>query len=238
MREPSSTPRSLTEREERAERLADRLDPFMIGLGALWLALWAIEPLVGDGTSAGLVVEVVQNVVWAVFVVEFGARVVAARSTRAFLMRHWWELGVLALPALRFVRILRVIRLARGARVLTSAARITRSDEERLVGRLIIVILVTAITVVWAARLLFDTGDGSYLLALHDAVLAAVGGEPLDGWGGVGGGLEILLVAFHTVVIAALAGLLGEYFLGKKDSLRALLGSAEPGRVVPNDTTP
>jgi len=96
-------------------------------------------------------------IVWGVFVLEFVLRAVIAPSTSDFLRRNWWQLVFLALPFFRFVRILARLRLARLGRVVSSAVRSTRTATARLSGRLGWLSAVTAIVVLSASQLLYET---------------------------------------------------------------------------------
>ncbi len=50
-------------------------------------------------------------VTWALFVLDYVVRLVLAESRRAFVLRHWLDLLVIALPLLRPLRLLRLIPL-------------------------------------------------------------------------------------------------------------------------------
>ena len=58
--------------------------------------------------------DVVSWLVWAAFVVDYGVRVVlAGDQRRRYVVRHWYDLPLIALPMLRPLRVLRVLAFAR-----------------------------------------------------------------------------------------------------------------------------
>jgi voltage-gated potassium channel len=107
--------RSSDEREELAERIADRLDMPITAAGVIFLLLVLAETTSDPEGAVGTVFSVTSWVLWALFVGEFVLRLVIAPSTSGFLKRNWWQLIFLAVPALRFVRALRALRAARSA---------------------------------------------------------------------------------------------------------------------------
>ncbi len=198
-RRPRRTPESLTRRFDR---------PFL-ALGALWLLLWAIEPFVGSFADTWL--EAVEALIWGAFAGELVARVAVARPRLAYARRHWWEIGVVAIPGLRLLRLGRLIGEKNGG-----------SAEARLAQRLTTVVLVGVVLTVVSGRLMFDFGDvRPYTTAVHDATLGAIGGQTFTHRSGLAQALEVVLVAFHTLVVAALAGSIGAFFLRKSQDVRA-----------------
>lgn len=202
----------------RAARLAERLDPYMTGLGLLWLALWTIEPLVGETNRAqASMMELAQNAIWVVFVVEFATRLVVAPRKSEFLKRQWWELIILLLPVLRFLRIVRLLRVARAGRAVTSAVGAARSAERRLANRLATLAVVTGIIIVVSGRLLYDFGEVKpYGHAMRTATLSAIHGDQIAEPTGVADAIEIILIVYSVLVVATLAGSLGAFFVAPK----------------------
>ncbi|MCA1834614.1 MAG: hypothetical protein LC750_18110 [Actinobacteria bacterium] len=211
--------RPATVREEFAQRIDDRLDPYMVLLAILWLAAWTLEPLARPGSGFAMVFNVAEIAIWILFAIEFVARVVIAESTFTYLKKRWWELAILALPGLRFMRVLRVFRVARVGSGTVSFVHATRSAENRLASRITTLAVLTTIIILVSGRLMFDFGGTSdYVHSLHDSTLAAIGGEPFRAGTGFADFLEVILVAYHGIVVAALAGAIGAFFLKKRDS--------------------
>jgi voltage-gated potassium channel len=122
------TPSLNAARAELSRRLEHWFELPMAIFGAVWLLLLVIE-LVSGPTRA---IDILTNVIWAVFIVEFSARFLLTTRKSTFLRRNWITLIALALPAFRVfrfgrvVRLMRVGRAARGvrvARLLTSFSR-------------------------------------------------------------------------------------------------------------------
>lgn len=208
---------SASRREEWAEQLLDRLTPIMSALGILFLLVVLADLVATPGTALSTALTAANWLLWTVFAVELGARLVVAPSTARFLRRNWWQLVFLVLPFLRFLRLIRLVRLGRAGRVLSSAVRSSRSSRRLLGDRIAWLGVVTAITVLSSSQLLHQLGGYErYGDALHAAALAAVAGEPLpdaDGWERL---VELGLVCFSVVVFATLAGALGAYFLRRE----------------------
>ena len=208
------TRRSYTERERWADELLDRLTPAMSALGILFVLVVLAEELARESSALSTVLAVAGWLLWAVFVVEFVARMVVAPDTGRFLKRNWWQVLFLVLPFLRFLRLIRSLRFLRTGRVLSSAVRSSRSARRVLGGRVGWLGAVSAITVLGSSQLLYEFGDyARYGEALHAAALATITGEPLARPDAFAQVLEVVLAAFSVVVFATLAGSLGAYFL-------------------------
>jgi voltage-gated potassium channel len=209
--------RPLTDREVAAERLALRLDRPVAYLGVLALGLWLIEPFTNERDLLTFAVDVTWLCVAIVFVVEFGARLVAAPATWPFLRRHWWEVGLVALPFLRF---LRAARAARGARGMAAAVRSSQRAGQQLQSRLVWLLIVTAVVALASGRLLWEYGGyhGSYADALHDAAMSTLTGAALGLPHAFAQVLEIALAAYSAVIIATIAGSIGAYFLESRSN--------------------
>lgn len=223
-------PRRLsdTRRQVWADELLDRLTPIMSALAILFLLVVFGETMADPGGTLSVVLATSGWVLWSAFVVEFGARLLIAPDTSAFLKKNWWQVLFLVLPVLRIFRLIRVLRIARTGRVLSSAVRSTRSAHRVLGGRVGWLAVVTFITILASSQLLFEFGIyESYADALHAAALAAVVGEPLAQEAGFAKVMEVVLAVFSVVVFATLAGSLGAYFLERRDhDERARTGGA------------
>ena len=210
--------RSSDEREELAERIADRLDVPITAAGVVFLLLVLAETISNPQGRVGTVFSITSWVLWALFVGEFLVRLIVAPSTSKFLQRNWWQVFFLAVPALRFVRALRVLRAARVGRVLSSAVRSSRTAGRKLSSRLGALGVVTIVVVLASSQLLFELGDyGSYGDALDDAALATIAGEPFFPEHAVLRVLQIVVLTYSVVVFAALAGTMGAFLLERRD---------------------
>lgn len=208
--------RELSPREQLADDLLERLTPAMSALGVIFLLVVVGEQLAKPGSGLSTVLTVLGWVLWAVFALEFVARMVLAKSTWHFLERNWWQIIFLALPFLRVLRLVRSLRLLRSGRVLSSAIRSSRSARQVLSSRITWLASVTVITVLATSQLLYGFGDfPSYGAALHATALASITGEPLARPDPFAQVLEVLLALYSVVVFATLAGSLGAFFLAR-----------------------
>lgn len=203
------------------EGLARRLDKPM-GILGLVFVLVVLGQSLAEEPWLVTTLTVFGWVAWAVFVAEFAYRAVSARDKRRFWARNWWQLIFLAIPFLRFVRALSFLRFARVARtarvggVLSAAVRGSRSAGRLLTGRIGWLGAVTGVVILAASQLLYVVGDyDDYAVALYDAALATVSGEPLSADSGLARVLDVLLAVYSVAVFATVAGALGAYFLDR-----------------------
>jgi len=205
--------RPLSQDVTAAEELARRLDKPMSVLGIVFLLLVLGQSLASDPWTV-TILSVAGWVLWAVFVGEFVLRAYVAHDQRRFWSRNWWQLIFLAVPFLRFARVLGFLRYARAGSVLSAAVRSSRSAGRLLSGRLAWLGIVTAVVILAASQLLYVLGAySSYAVALHDAALATISGEPLSAADGFARFLEVVLAAYSVAVFATLAGAVGAFFL-------------------------
>lgn len=100
------------ERREVLQQLEDWLETPMLLLGFVWLMLLVIELIWG----LNRLLEVVSNVIWIVFILDFAMRFSLTPNKLAYVRSHWLTAISLVLPALRVFRIVRVLRLVRASR--------------------------------------------------------------------------------------------------------------------------
>lgn len=234
-RDPSSLlTSSPSDREVWADELLDRLTPVMSALSIVFLLVVLGDQLARPGSLLGVLLTVLGWVLWAVFAVEFGARMVVAPSTSKFLKRNWWQLLFLVLPFLRVLRLVRAIRVLRSGRMLSSAVRTSRSARRMLGGRVGWLGVASGIVILGSSQLLYEfSGYSSYAGALHAAALATISGEPLGRPDAFAQSLEVLLAVFSVVVFATLAGTLGAYFLARTERPPPPLPIGDGGRAAP-----
>jgi voltage-gated potassium channel len=85
----------------------------MVALAFVWLALLVAELVWGERRAF----LVLGTLIWGVFLLDFGVKLVLVRRKTAYLRRNWLSAISLLVPALRIFRIVRVVRLLRLARV-------------------------------------------------------------------------------------------------------------------------
>lgn len=208
-------------RERLAEAVWSRLHPAMAALGLLFLVVVLAQSAAENGTTLHTVLITATWVLWAVFAIEYLLRMVIAPSTWAFVKRTWWQVLFLAVPFLTMFRALLVLRYGRSARVALAALRGSRSARSSLTSRGGWLAVVTAIVVFASADILYRTNAITpYGQALHAAALAAINGEPTASDSGVAQLFDVVLSIYAVVVFAALAGILGAYFLERQREQR------------------
>lgn len=210
-------PSGETEREARADRLAERLHGPVTVLGVLFVLVVVGETLAEPGSDIQLLLAIAGWAIWSLFVVEFLARLWIAPSIVRFLKRNWWQALFLIVPFLRFLALLRV---SRAARAVSSAVRAGRSAGAKLSGRVGWLVGATLIVILGSADLLVEIGEfDSMGTALRAATIATITGEPMDGSSGLAQVLDVFLAAYSIVVFATLAGALGAFFLERPREL-------------------
>lgn len=207
----------LFERERVAEWVADRLDKPITIAGVAFLLVVLADLFVARATPAGRVLEVTGWLLWGLFVLEFLVRLFIAPSTSEFLRRNWWQVFFLVVPFLRFLRPFARLRVPRLGRVVSSAVRSSRTAARRLSGRLSWLSALTAIVVIAASQIAFEFGEfTSYGNALHRTALATVTGTPFGQDTPVLQVLDVVLGVYSVVVFAALAAMLGAFFVDRR----------------------
>lgn len=113
------------ERWEFLEQIEDWLEMPMLILGFVWLVLLIIDLIWGVNRFF----EVVSNVIWIIFVIDFAVRFFLAPNKLAYLKNNWLTAISLVLPALRILRIARVLRVLqaiRGVRLVRVVSSLNR----------------------------------------------------------------------------------------------------------------
>lgn len=227
--DPESTPASLApeaaEEATRRERLAalveDRLDLPMAVLAVAWAGLVTYEFVAPRAQLDEL--RLVGNVIWVVFLVEFLVKLwISGRPVR-FLRRHWPSVLFLVLPALRTLRVIRAvrgIRLLPMARVVGSSYRTVGTARTLLGGRLVFLVVVTAVVILSGSQLLYlvegrgpEGGERLGETLWWAANLALTGTYVFEPARLVGRLIALTLSMYAVVVFASVAASLGAYFL-------------------------
>jgi len=227
---PTDTPSTIdvdpdeepTARERLAALVEQRLDIPMSVLAVVWAVLVAYE-LVAPNTQRDELAAV-GNVIWALFLVEFVAKLWVSGKPLRFLRRRWPSVLFLLLPALRILRVVRALRLVRvlpAARVVGSSYRAIGTARSLLGGRLTFLGVATMVVIFSGGQLLYlveGTAGGRREGSLGDALwwsanLALSGNPVFEPSSFLARLLSILLTAYASVVFASLAGAVGAYFV-------------------------
>lgn len=210
-----------TSRERLAAVIERRLDPPMAVLAVAWAALILYELVAPADQRPALAI--VSNVVWAVFVVEFVAKLAVSGRPGRYLLRRWPSVLFLVLPALRVLRTIRSVRALRllpATRVLGSSYRAVGTASHLLQGRLKFLAATTGIAILSGGQLLYvlEAGRAGGVAGLGDAlwwsanlsIASTLVFEPVTLLGRV---VALVLSMYAIVVFAALAAVLGTFFL-------------------------
>lgn len=199
--------------EQREDALLRRLDIPMGVLGVIFL-LVVLGQSLAEQPQVQTALAVASWLLWAGFVAEFLLRWWVADSRRGFLRRNWWQIPLLVLPFLRFVRLLWAVRMLRVGRVATSALRGSRSAARLLSSRLGWLAALTGVVILAGSQLLYVVGVyDSYGRALHAVALSVISAEPLGHDHAVARVAEVGFALYAAIVFAALAGSFGAFFL-------------------------
>lgn len=120
--------------ESRLEAWERRTDYPLTALAVLYLAVYAVQVLATrPGQAWWSWLDAALWALWAVFVVEYVARIVLARRKGRFIVRHPLDLLVVAAPFFRFLRLLRLVA------AVSVLGRVLRDDFRGRVGSYLIV---------------------------------------------------------------------------------------------------
>ncbi len=211
-----------TARERLAALLEQRLDIPMALLAVVWAVLVAYELVAPRSQRSELALA--GNLIWAVFVVEFLAKLWVSGKPLRFLRRRWPSVLFLVLPVLRILRIVRALRIVRvlpAARVVGSSYRAIGTARSLLSGRLAFLAAATSVVIFSGGQLLYlvegngGGGDGGSLAdALWWSANLALSGNPVfEPSSLLGRAVSISLTTYAVVIFASLAGTVGAYFI-------------------------
>jgi voltage-gated potassium channel len=218
-----------TRRERLATLVQRRLDVPMAVLSVVWLGIVAYDLIAPADQRPELALAA--NVIWGLFVVEFGARLVVSGRPLRYAVRHWISVLVLVLPALRMLRVARAIRVLRvlpAARVVGSSYRAVGTARNLLQGRLSLLLVTSGVVAFGGGQLLYviERSRNSEVSSLGEALywstsLALTNSRVFEPVTVVGRLLGLLLSFYAIVVVAAVAATLGAYFVEARAELAA-----------------
>lgn len=100
-------------RAERLLRWEQTTEWPLIAAAVVFLAAYSWESIADLQDSQRTLTETLMNIVWALFVVDYVARLVLAPERGRWFLWHLFDLAAVALPLLRPLRLLRVVALVR-----------------------------------------------------------------------------------------------------------------------------
>lgn len=231
-----SDPSGEDRRERLAELLEDRLDLPMALLAAVWVALAAYD--ISGATAWRDEANVATWAIWGIFVAEFVVKLAVSGRPLHFLRRRWPALLFLTLPALRVLRLIRSLRLLRAlpaARVAGSSYRAIGSARGALGDRIATLVIISLVVVVAGAQFALvvePTRFGTLGEALWWSANVGVTGNLVDEPDTVAGRMiGLALSVYAVVVVGAVAGAVGAYFIDERRELdhRTDDGVSTPG---------
>lgn len=218
--------------------IARLLDPMMVVLGFVWLALLIVELV--QGLSPAL--ERTVTTIWIVFIAEFILGLVIAPDRRVFFKHNWLNLIALILPVFRAFRIVRVFRGLRLVKLVTSVNRGMRALSFALRRNGFAYVLAATLLVTFAGaagmyvfeRNVAGTAMTSYSYALWwtAMLVTTIGSDywPVSPEGRV---LCLLIGLYSFSVLGYITATLASLFLGRV-RLSESPGARAPGRSAPD----
>jgi voltage-gated potassium channel len=232
------------------DRFSAAVDVPLTVLAVLWLPVLVVPLVIRVRAGVAATLDLVDYVVWAVFVVEYLVKLYLAPARWLFVRRHLIDLLVIAVPVLRPLRLLRVLRLLRLARAGLILSTALKRARELLThnGLHFVLLSVLAIVGVCAAvELAFEQhAPGSNIHSFGDALWWAIVTVTTVGYGdkypvSAGGrGVAVVLMLTGIGLVGVLSATVASYFVGQRadkdmlelhrrlDRIEALLTPAPP----------
>lgn len=123
----------------------------LIGAALAFLVAYAVMVVGQPVGPVGVVTRIVMAGTWVLFAVDFVVRLALAERRGPWLLRHWYDLAVIALPVLRPLRLLRLVTLLGGMR--RSAGTVVRGQAiTHAAGWTAVLLVVSSLAVLNAER--------------------------------------------------------------------------------------
>jgi voltage-gated potassium channel len=164
--------------EERLQRFASAVDPWMIVLSLVWLPVLIIPLATTVRGGIQTAFAAVDLFVWVAFAVEYVVKLSLARHRKRFIMHHLVDLAVVAVPILRPLRLAELFRLVRLGRVVLILGNTLRRAKSALTHHGLHYVLLSVTVIVFSAaglELVFERhAKGSSIHTYGDALWWAV----------------------------------------------------------------
>jgi voltage-gated potassium channel len=201
-------------RVERWERRAE-VPLILLALAFLVAYAWPVlDPRIDAGLRSFLVA--VSWAVWAAFAADVVIRLVLAENRRAYALRHWYDVALVALPLLRPLRLLRLLTLVR---------ILDRSAASNLAGRVLVYVAgAAALAVGLGALTVLDVERGApdaNITSIGDALWWACTTVTTVGYGdrfpvtGEGRTIAVLLMLVGIGLVGAVTAAVATWILGR-----------------------
>jgi voltage-gated potassium channel len=208
------------------DRFSAAVDLPLTVLALLWLPLLIVPLVVHLPVKLADAFDGFDYFIWAVFVVEYLAKLYLSPSRRRFATHHLLDLAVVALPMLRPLRALRILRLlnvGRAGVVLTNALRRLRSILTHRGLHLVLLTVLGLVLVAAALELGFEgRAHGSTIHNYGDALWWAIVTVTTVGYGDQypvtagGRAVAVVLMLVGIGLIGVLTATVASYFVEEK----------------------
>ncbi|GGO84149.1 hypothetical protein GCM10011584_01020 [Nocardioides phosphati] len=195
----------------------------LIGLALAFLVAYAwpiLDPRLDPDVTSFLTA--VSWTVWAVFALDFAARLWLAEDRRQYAISRWYDVALIAVPLLRPLRLLRLLALAR---------ILSRSATRTLVGRTTLYVVGTAIAAVGLGALAMLDAEhdapGANIRTIGDALWWAATTVATVGYGDrypvttEGRFVAVALMLVGIALIGSITAAVAAWFISQVEAERA-----------------
>jgi voltage-gated potassium channel len=168
--------------ERRAElftRLERLLDVPMLLLAVLFLVILLALEVFTPAPATSAVLEGVLWLLWGIFALELLVKAYLAPNRRHYLLSHWLDVLMVALPFLRPLRLLRIVVVV--GRSWEQARRVLRQRTFSLIGAVSVITVALAATLIYA----FERRSDGPIATVADALWWALSTITTVGYGDV-----------------------------------------------------
>jgi voltage-gated potassium channel len=195
----------------------------MTVLALLWLPVLVIPAIVHVSARTASAFDLVDYLVWAVFVAEYLIRLYLAPSRWRFVRTHLIDLLVIVIPVFRPLRVLRLLRFARTGLTLTGLLSRARGLLTHRGLHFVLLSVLTIILVGAALEFGFeDHARGATIHSYGDALWWAIVTVTTVGYGdqypvtAAGRGIAVVLMLTGIGLVGVLSASIASYFVGQQ----------------------